>query len=138
MNKFKNPWGKGGKYYPKWIEETKKKVLDTSSLENDQNRGSWLISPVGDAPISSEFMSTRTCRQCSNTHGGTDYAVPVGTSVVSTAPGTVVRAYKSDSYGNVVIVNHGASSSWGWKCIYFICSWKLLTSQQGATVNTGE
>lgn len=32
MADFKNPWAKGGKYYPTWIEETNNKVLDTSKL----------------------------------------------------------------------------------------------------------
>lgn len=32
MTDNNNPWAKGGKYYPTWIEETKSKVLDTSKL----------------------------------------------------------------------------------------------------------
>ncbi len=36
MTDSNNPWAKGGKYYPIWIEETKNKVLDTSKLlDND-------------------------------------------------------------------------------------------------------
>ncbi|WP_155960800.1 M23 family metallopeptidase [Flavobacterium daejeonense] len=70
---------------------------------------STLSSPVGTATISSLFMSTRTCAKCSSTHGGTDYAVPKGTNVLSTASGTVVRSYYSTTYGNTVIVNHGSN-----------------------------
>lgn len=32
MAKFKNPWAKGGKYYPAWLEETKNEVLGTTEL----------------------------------------------------------------------------------------------------------
>ena len=38
MAKFKNPWAKGGKYYPTWLEETKNEVLDIS----DTNKASQL------------------------------------------------------------------------------------------------
>ena len=103
-----------------------------------QSEGSWLISPVGDAPISSEFMSTRTCTGCSNTHGGTDYAVPVGTPVVATASGTVARAYKSNSYGNVAIINHGISAHGGGNVYTLYAHGNSLQIQQGATVNTGD
>jgi hypothetical protein len=37
MTDFKNPWAKGGKYYPNWIEETKRKVLDTSKLFGNED-----------------------------------------------------------------------------------------------------
>ena len=68
-----------------------------------------LSSPVGDAEISSEYGANReNCPVCSPTHAGTDYKVPIGTNVQATASGTVVRAGFSISYGNVVIVDHGA------------------------------
>lgn len=40
-------------------------------------------------------------------HKGLDIAAPAGTPVLSMAAGTVVRADKSSSYGNVVYVDHG-------------------------------
>ncbi|MCE2397079.1 M23 family metallopeptidase [Candidatus Poribacteria bacterium] len=104
----------------------------------EQGGGNWLSSPVGDAPISSEFMSTRNCAGCSNTHGGTDYAVPVGTPVVATAPGTVARSYRSGSYGNVVIVNHGEAAQGSGNVYTLYAHGSSLQVQQGATVNTGD
>lgn len=38
MTDFKNPWAKGGEYYPTWIEETKNEVLDTSKLFNNGDK----------------------------------------------------------------------------------------------------
>ena len=70
-----------------------------------------LDSPVGNAPVSSAFRANRTCNPCSADHPGTDYAVPVGTDVVVTADGKVVRAYTSSTYGKTVIVDHGAAAS---------------------------
>ena len=84
--------------------------LGGSGGNSDVNQGrGWLKSPVADAPVSSEFKSRRSCVGCSQTHGGTDYSVPIGTRVRATAPGTVARAYYSRTYGNTVIVNHGLS-----------------------------
>jgi len=40
-------------------------------------------------------------------HRGLDISVPAGTPVLSMAPGEVVRADRSPSYGNVVYVDHG-------------------------------
>jgi len=33
-----NPWAKGSKYYPTWIEKSKRKVLDTSELFGNGNK----------------------------------------------------------------------------------------------------
>ena len=100
--------------------------------------GGWLNSPVGDAPISSEFKSHRTCVGCSQTHGGTDYSVPIGTSVVATAPGTVGRSYYSKTYGNTVIVNHGASPHGGGNVYTLYGHGNSLQVQQGQTIGTGD
>ena len=65
-----------------------------------------LNSPVGDALISSKFGEQRSYE----VHPGTDYAVPIGTPVYATAPGTVVRADESPTLGNVVYVKSGQVS----------------------------
>ena len=44
-------------------------------------------------------------------HKGVDYSVPVGTDILSTAPGVVSEAAYSASRGNYVIVNHGGGLS---------------------------
>ena len=106
--------------------------------EGAKEGGNWLNSPVENAPISSEFKSHRTCAGCSQKHGGTDYSVPIGTSVVATATGTVVRSYKSSTYGNVVIVNHGASPHGGGNVFTLYGHGNSLQVQQGQKVNTGD
>jgi len=60
-----------------------------------------LNGPVGDANIGDYFGQLRDFG--SSPHLGTDYLVPEGTQVHSTAPGTVVRSTFSSSYGNVCI-----------------------------------
>ena len=88
-------------------------ILWKSIIDNSLNitSSSVLNSPVGDAAIVSEFLAKRDCTPCSNEHGGTDYAVQVGTPVLATADGVVSRSYFSNSYGNTVIINHGTSIS---------------------------
>lgn len=128
--------------YPACVLEEQAEKNNTAFLEvvykAAQGGGGWLNSPVGDAPISSEFKSHRTCAGCSQTHGGTDYSVPIGTPVVATAAGTVARAYKSSTYGNVVIVNHGASSHGGGNVYTLYGHGNSLNVSQGQTVNMGD
>lgn len=40
-------------------------------------------------------------------HNGLDFTSPIGTPVYATGDGKVQMAYHSDSYGNVVYINHG-------------------------------
>ncbi len=40
-------------------------------------------------------------------HNGLDFSASKGTPVYATGDGKIVKAYSSDSYGNVVYVNHG-------------------------------
>lgn len=42
-----------------------------------------------------------------NPHEGLDFTAPTGTPVYATGDGLVVRANNSDSYGNVLYINHG-------------------------------
>jgi RHS repeat-associated protein len=63
-----------------------------------------LTSPVGNAKVGDTFKMLRTFG--SSPHLGTDYKVPMGTEVHPTAKGVVVRAEKSNSYGNVVVIRH--------------------------------
>jgi len=64
-----------------------------------------LDSPVGNAKIGDAFGIHRNVG--SSPHLGTDYKVPIGTLVHTTASGKVVRSQFSSSYGNVVIISHG-------------------------------
>ena len=65
-------------------------------------------SPAGEgALISSDYGDTSRPPGSSNPHAGIDYAVGTGTPVRAMAGGTVVRSNWSDSYGWVVIIDHG-------------------------------
>jgi RHS repeat-associated protein len=84
-----------------------------SALQNSQSQPvdpssiSGLSSPVGDAPVSSGFgLRPDPVHGELSGHNGTDFAVPTGTSVNSTAAGEVALSGTLPGYGNVVYVNH--------------------------------
>jgi|GEM_PF-5763668 len=106
---------------------------------DEQEPREVLDSPVGNARISSQFLDRRTCAECSPTHGGTDYSVPVGTDVQATAAGTVVRSWFSNSYGNVVVVDHGASADNPGEHVYTLYAHgSERPVAQGTAVNAGD
>lgn len=104
------------------------------------NSPTVLNSPVGSVPINSAFGSDRSnCSICSKIHGGTDYDVRIGTPVYATAPGTVDKAYKSVTYGNTIVVNHGPSSINHRNTVYTVYAHgDRLVAQQGQHVNTND
>ncbi len=110
--------------------------LSQLGINQPNNEQLILNSPVGDARISSAFLDTRTCAQCSNTHGGTDYAVPTGTDVHATANGVVARSYVSNSYGNIVIIDHGPSTDGNVYTVYAHGSERLVS--QGDVITTDQ
>lgn len=64
--------------------------------------------PAGEgAPISSDYGDTTRPPGSSNPHDGVDYDVPTGTPVTAMAGGNVIRSGWSDSYGWVMIIDHG-------------------------------
>jgi Peptidase family M23 len=88
--------------------------------------------------ISSLFMSSRDCNVCSKTHGGTDYAVPTGTPIKSSASGVVVRSYFSNTYGNVVIIDHGISNINNDHVYTLYAHGSSCIVKQGDVVNEGD
>lgn len=97
-----------------------------------------LDSPVGNARISSLFKANRTCPGCSPVHGGTDYAVPVGTDVVATADGVVVRSYTSASFGETVILDHGAGATGGGNVFTLYAHGDVRSVSVGDQVGVGQ
>ncbi|MDZ7262515.1 MAG: peptidoglycan DD-metalloendopeptidase family protein, partial [candidate division KSB1 bacterium] len=63
----------------------------------------WFPAPV-DGPVKSVYDEIRGQR----IHGGLDFSVPNWTPVYAVAAGTVKNAYASSSYGNLIIIDHGA------------------------------
>jgi murein DD-endopeptidase MepM/ murein hydrolase activator NlpD len=71
-----------------------------------------LSAPIdGPFRVSSGYLDERDCSVCSRTHHGIDLVAAPGTPIVASGPGTVERADFSDSYGNVVIIDHGNLST---------------------------
>lgn len=91
-----------------------------------------LLAPVS-GPISSAFgLRDQPTAGASTDHKGIDYAVPVGTSVVASAGGTVIFAGVQSGYGNVVQVNHGGG------LISTYAHLSQIAVQQGQTVAAGQ
>ena len=94
-----------------------------------------LDSPVGDAPITSDFGVNRSVG--TSPHIGTDYGVSVGTPVRATANGIAERVYHSDTLGNTVVLNHGPSPQGG--NVYSLYAHGNSTSViQGQSVSVGQ
>lgn len=71
--------------------------------------GTTLTSPIsGDPTISSLFgPRAQPTAGASTNHQGIDYAVPVGTPVLSAGQGTVTFAGVQSGFGNTVIIDNG-------------------------------
>ena len=65
------------------------------------------IKPISGGRLSSGFgRRTAPTRGASTYHKGIDWATPVGTAVMASAPGTVAKAGWGSGYGYVVYINH--------------------------------
>lgn len=65
------------------------------------------IKPISGGRLSSNFgRRSAPTRGASTYHKGVDWATPVGTAVVASSAGTVVRAGWGSGYGYVVYINH--------------------------------
>lgn len=65
------------------------------------------IKPISGGRLSSNFgRRSAPTRGASTYHKGVDWATPVGTAVVASCSGTVVRAGWGSGYGYVVYINH--------------------------------
>jgi secretion/DNA translocation related TadE-like protein len=68
-------------------------------------------------PVPSGYRLTATFGQlgphwASGRHTGLDFAAPLGTAVVASAGGTVVQAGWAGAYGNLVVIDHGAATTY--------------------------
>jgi len=78
------------------------------SPDGDNMRTAMMRNPLDVFRISSSF-NPRRMHPILNTilpHTGTDYAAPTGTPVRATSDGSVTRASRYGSYGNIVIIAH--------------------------------
>ncbi|MEJ2043020.1 MAG: peptidoglycan DD-metalloendopeptidase family protein [Reinekea sp.] len=77
----------------------------------DSMRKAFLRTPLDVFRISSSFNLGRKHPILNKiiAHKGTDYAAPTGTPIKVTGDGKVIKAYKSATYGNVVVIQHGGN-----------------------------
>lgn len=65
------------------------------------------IKPISGGRLSSQFgRRSAPVRGASTYHKGVDWATPIGTTVVASSAGTVVKAGWGSGYGYVVYINH--------------------------------
>ena len=74
-------------------------------------RKAFLRTPLDVFRISSRFNPRRMHPVLNKivAHKGTDYAAPRGTPIKAAGDGKVIKAYYSATYGNVVVIQHGAT-----------------------------
>lgn len=84
---------------------------DYFAPNGDSMRKAFLRTPVDVFRISSSFNPRRKHPVLNKivAHKGTDYAAPVGTPIKAAGDGKVIKAYTSATYGNVVVIQHGAN-----------------------------
>lgn len=83
---------------------------DYFAPNGDSMRKAFLRTPMDVFRISSSFNPNRLHPVLNRivAHKGTDYAAPVGTPIKATGDGKIIQAYYSSTYGNVVVIQHGA------------------------------
>lgn len=95
-----------------------------------------MIAPVENPRITSGFNAVRNCSGCSHVHKGVDFGVPIGTPIFAPAPGKVVRADTSSSYGLVTVIQHAPMNGQNLFTLYAHQSEQLV--KPGDNVTTGQ
>lgn len=105
---------RGKPFYAIEFETNSKRGIFEYFDENGKNlRRAFLRSPLQFSRISSRYNLKRKIAYYGRVrpHLGTDFAAPVGTSIRSTASGTVVKASYTRGNGRYVTVKHNATYS---------------------------
>jgi murein DD-endopeptidase MepM/ murein hydrolase activator NlpD len=83
-------------------------LMDTGGGSSSTEKASQFAMPVTNATLTSKFgMRSDPFTGEQTGHGGVDWGVPTGTDVMASADGKVIRAEYSNSYGNVIYLDHG-------------------------------
>lgn len=99
---------KGKPYQALWFQENENMAGAYYDLDGSNLQRAFLASPLEFSRISSNFgRRFHPIRQTWRNHNGTDYAAVTGTAVRTVGDGVVQSAGWSNSYGNVVFVDHG-------------------------------
>lgn len=118
----------------------KKKVNSTVVISSKNTSVATAASKTGPSipisfryPVASPRISSRFGQRWGRQHAGLDLAVPTGTDIYASAPGTVTFAgWNSGGYGNLVIISHGNGVQ-----TYYAHNSKLVCSV-GQTVSAGD
>jgi murein DD-endopeptidase MepM/ murein hydrolase activator NlpD len=84
---------------------------DYYSPDGASMRKAFLRTPLDVFRVSSRFNPNRLHPVLNKivAHKGTDYAAPTGTPIKAAGDGKVIKAYYSSTWGNVVVIQHGAT-----------------------------
>ncbi|PKM95112.1 MAG: hypothetical protein CVU84_07260 [Firmicutes bacterium HGW-Firmicutes-1] len=107
------------------------KKLNESNLKYAGGELSW---PVGGHYYISSYFATRIhpIYGYVESHTGLDIPAPYGTNVTAAANGVVISSRWSNSYGNVIVIDHGS----GYATLYAHNSKRLVS--EGDTVTRGQ
>ncbi|WP_051302492.1 murein hydrolase activator EnvC family protein [Salibacterium aidingense] len=125
-----------------YIEQTERQ---TNQLEQQirarENRASQAVKSMDIegspfiTPVNSGYISSNFGRRWGKMHYGTDYGVPMQTSVKAAAAGTVQRASYMNGYGNAVILRHTINGQ-TYETLYAHLSHDMV--EEGQKVRKGE
>ncbi len=91
--------------------------------------------PVNGARLSSRFGPRRHPIQgYTKIHKGTDFAAPRGTPIYAAGDGTIVKQYRSSSYGNYIRIKHNGT----WQTAYAHMNGFASGMREGRKVRQGE
>ena len=84
---------------------------DYYSPDGNSMRKAFLRTPMDVFRISSSFNPNRKHPVLNKiiAHKGADYAAPTGTPIKASGDGKIIKANYSSTYGNVVVIQHGAN-----------------------------
>jgi secretion/DNA translocation related TadE-like protein len=99
----------------RWLDDPARRARAGAALSTHHagpgGAGQWVVPVAGTHRITARFGDTGPWWD-SGRHTGLDFAAPVGTAVVASAPGRVARAGPAGRYGNLVVVDHGGAESY--------------------------
>ncbi|THU02068.1 M23 family metallopeptidase [Lampropedia puyangensis] len=99
---------KGKAYQALWFQESDNAKGAYYALDGSNLRRAFLASPLEFSRVSSTFGSRfHPIKKTWRNHNGIDYAATTGTPIRSIGDGVVQQSGWSNSYGNVVYVDHG-------------------------------
>lgn len=99
---------KGKAYQALWFQESENAPGAYYDLEGSNLRRAFLASPLEFSRVSSNFGKRfHPIKKTWRNHNGIDYAAKTGTPIRTVGDGVVQFAGWSNSYGNVVYIDHG-------------------------------